>query len=64
MSDTQTTATQTAPAIIPGTEIATLPEVTTELVAFEQATDPKKQEMESIIAEIDMSCLLYTSRCV
>lgn len=55
MSDTQTTATQTAPAIIPGTEIATLPEVTTELVAFEQATDPKKQEMESIIAEIDMS---------
>lgn len=56
MSETQTNAVvQTAPAIIPGTEIATLPEVTTELVAYEQAPEPKKQEMESIIAEIDMA---------
>ncbi|QTR49308.1 toxic anion resistance protein [Candidatus Thiothrix anitrata] len=56
MSTTQTTtATQTAPAVIPGTEIAALPEVTTELVAFGQAPDPKKQEIESIIAEIDMN---------
>lgn len=55
MSNTPMTATQTTPAIIPNTDINTLPEVTTELVAFDQANDAKKQEIESIIAEIDMN---------
>jgi uncharacterized protein YaaN involved in tellurite resistance len=54
MSETQTTATQTMPAIVPGTALAPLPEVTTELVAYEQASDPQKQQLESIITEIDM----------
>ena len=48
------TITQTAPAIVPGTELAPLPEVTTELVAYTAAPDPKKQELEQLIAEIDM----------
>lgn len=50
-----TTATQTAPAVIPGTELAPLPEVTTELVAYEQAPSPLQQQMEAIIAEINMT---------
>lgn len=55
MSETQTNAVaQTAPTTVPGTEITTLPEVTTELVAYEQAPESQKQEIESIIAEIDM----------
>ncbi|MEN9502749.1 MAG: hypothetical protein RI964_2034 [Pseudomonadota bacterium] len=54
MSETQVaTTTSTLPAIVPGTEIA-LPEVSTELVAYAQASDPKKQQIESLIAEIDM----------
>ena len=48
------TITQTPPAIVPGTELAPLPEVTTELVAYTAAPDPKKQELEQLIAEIDM----------
>jgi uncharacterized protein YaaN involved in tellurite resistance len=52
MSETQTTATQTMPAIVPGTALT--PEVTTELVAYEQASNPQKQQIESIINEIDM----------
>ena len=56
MNETETTtAVQTAPAVIPGTELATLPEVTTELVAYEQADDANKNKLESIIAEIDMN---------
>ena len=56
MNETETTtAVQTAPAEIPGTELATLPEVTTELVAYEQADDANKNKLESIIAEIDMN---------
>ncbi|MDD5394442.1 MAG: toxic anion resistance protein [Thiothrix sp.] len=55
MSETQTNiATQTMPAIVPGTELAPLPEMTTELVAYDQADAPKKQAIESIITEIDM----------
>lgn len=55
MNETQTaTATQTAPAVIPGTELAPLPEMTTELVAYGQADQPLQQEMENIIAEIDV----------
>ncbi|HRJ53273.1 MAG TPA: toxic anion resistance protein [Candidatus Thiothrix moscowensis] len=56
MNETQTTTTvQTAPAIIPGTELAPLPEMTTELVAYSQAPTQLQQEMESIIAEINMT---------
>ena len=56
MSETQTATTvQTAPAVVPGTEIAPLPQMTTELVAYEQAPDQKKQEIETIIAELDMN---------
>lgn len=56
MNETETTtAVQTAPAIISGTALAPLPEVKTELVAYEQATDANKNKLESIIAEIDMS---------
>lgn len=56
MNETQTTtATQTAPAIVPGTALAPLPEVTTELVAYEQAPSPLQQQMEAIIAEINMT---------
>jgi uncharacterized protein YaaN involved in tellurite resistance len=56
MNETQTTtAVQTAPAIIPGTALAPLPEVTTELVAYEQADDTNKSKLETIIAEIDMN---------
>jgi uncharacterized protein YaaN involved in tellurite resistance len=55
MSDTQTaTATQTASAVVPGTELAPSPEVTTALVAYEQADDAQKQQIETIINEIDM----------
>ncbi|OQX11214.1 MAG: toxic anion resistance protein [Thiothrix lacustris] len=55
-NETQTTSTmtQTAPAIIPGTELAPLPEMTTELVAYDQANDANKNKLETIIAEIDM----------
>ena len=52
MSETQT-ITQTLPAVVPGTEVA-LPEVKTELVTYAEASDPKKQQMESLINEIDM----------
>ncbi|WMP17804.1 toxic anion resistance protein [Thiothrix lacustris] len=56
MNETETTtAVQTSPPVIPGTELATLPEVTTELVAYEQADDANKNKLESIIAEIDMN---------
>lgn len=56
MNETQTvTVTQTVPAVVPGTELAPLPEVTTELVTYEQAEKPFQQEMENIIAEIDMA---------
>jgi len=57
MNETQTTTTvtQTAPAIVPGTELAPLPEMTTELVAYAQADDTNKSKLENIIAEIDMS---------
>ena len=56
MNETETTtAVQTAPAIIPGTALAPLPEMTTELVAYEQADDANKNKLESIIAEIDMN---------
>jgi uncharacterized protein YaaN involved in tellurite resistance len=55
MNETQTnTATQTAPAIVPGTALAPLPEMSTELVAYEQADEPQKQQIEAIITEIDM----------
>lgn len=55
MSETQTmTAPHTAPAAIPGTELAPLPEMSSELVAYSQADKPLQDEMESIIAEIDM----------
>ncbi|UOG91583.1 MAG: toxic anion resistance protein [Candidatus Thiothrix sulfatifontis] len=57
MNETQTTTatvTQTAPAIVPGTELAPLPEMTTELVAYAQADDTNKSKLETIIAEIDM----------
>ncbi len=53
---TQTiTATQVTPTVIPGTELATLPEVKTALVAYEQASDPQKQQLENLIAELDMN---------
>ncbi len=57
MNETQTTATvtQTAPAIVPGTTLAPLPELTTELVAYAQADDTNKSKLENIIAEIDMN---------
>ncbi len=56
MNETETTTTvQTAPAIIPGTALAPLPEMTTELVAYEQADDTNKSKLENIIAEIDMT---------
>ena len=56
MNETQTaTATQTMPATIPGTELAPSTEVTTALVAYEQADDAQKQQIESIINEIDMN---------
>lgn len=58
MNETQTTTatvTQTAPAIIPGTELAPLPEMTTELIAYAQADDTNKSKLETIIAEIDMN---------
>lgn len=57
MNETQTTATatQTAPAIVPGTALAPLPELTTELVAYAQADDTNKSKLENIIAEIDMN---------
>ncbi|MDQ5769847.1 toxic anion resistance protein [Thiothrix subterranea] len=58
MNETQTTTatvTQTAPAIVPGTELAPLPEMTTELVAYAQADDTNKSKLENIIAEIDMN---------
>ncbi len=58
MSDTlqtQTTTVQTAPAVIPGTALAPLPEVKSALVPYEQATDPAKQRLESLINEIDMT---------
>lgn len=56
MNETQTTtAVQTAPAIIPGTALAPLPEMTTELVAYDQANDANKSKLENIIAEIDMN---------
>lgn len=58
MNETQTTTatvTQTAPAIVPGTELAPLPEMTTELVAYAQADDTNKSKLETIIAEIDMN---------
>lgn len=51
---TVTTATQTAPAVVPGTELAPLPEVSTELVAYDQAAEPQKHQIENIIDEIDM----------
>lgn len=55
MNESQTTTmTQTAPAVVPGTELAPLPEMTTELVAYNQAATPLQQEMEAIIGEIDM----------
>ncbi|MBU0653720.1 MAG: toxic anion resistance protein [Gammaproteobacteria bacterium] len=55
MNESQTTTmTQTAPAVVPGTELAPLPEMTTELVAYDQAATPLQQEMEAIIGEIDM----------
>ena len=55
MSETQiATTTATLPAIVPGTEVV-LPEVKTELVAYEQASDPQKQQLESLIAEIDLN---------
>ena len=55
MSETQVaTTTATLPAIVPGTEVV-LPEVKTELVAYEQASDPQKQQLESLIAEIDLN---------
>lgn len=55
MSEMQTmTATQTAPAVIPGTEIAPLPEMTSELVAYNQANQIQQQELENIINEIDL----------
>lgn len=50
-----TTMTQTAPTIIAGTELAPLPEITTELVAYDQADDANKSKLETIIAEIDMN---------
>ncbi|QQZ30287.1 toxic anion resistance protein [Thiothrix subterranea] len=57
MNETQTTTTvtQTAPAIVPGTELTPLPEMTTELVAYAQADDTNKSKLETIIAEIDMN---------
>ena len=56
MNETQTTtATQTAPAVVPGTELAPLPEVKAELIAYEQADTTLQHEMESIIAEIDIN---------
>jgi uncharacterized protein YaaN involved in tellurite resistance len=56
MNETQTTtAVQTAPAIIPCTALAPLPEMTTELVAYDQANDANKSKLENIIAEIDMN---------
>lgn len=48
------TKTTTAPAVVAGTELQTLPEVTSELVAFSEADNARQQAMESIIAEIDM----------
>lgn len=55
MSETQVaTTTATLPAIVPGTEVV-LPEVKTELVAYEQASDPQKQQLENLIAEIDLN---------
>lgn len=56
MSEMQqaTTTTTQAPVVIAGTELQTLPEVTTELVAYQEADNAQQQAMESIIAEIDM----------
>ncbi len=56
MSETQAaTVTQTMPATIPGTELAPSPEVSSELVAYEQADDTQKQQIENVINEIDMN---------
>jgi len=55
MSEAQTApAATTLPATLPGTELTT-PEVTTALVAFDQADAPQKQQIESAINEIDMN---------
>lgn len=51
---TVTTTTQTAPAVVPGTELAPLPEVSTELVAYDQAAEPQKHQIENIINEINL----------
>ncbi|WP_020561338.1 toxic anion resistance protein [Thiofilum flexile] len=44
--------TQTLPAIIPGTE--PLPEVTAEIVVYNQVDEAKKRAIDSIIQELDM----------
>lgn len=49
------TATQAAPAIIAGTELAPLPEMTSELVAYQQAPSAVQQQIEAIINEINMN---------
>lgn len=49
------TATQAAPAIIAGTELAPLPEMTSELVAYQQAPSAVQQQIEAIINEINLN---------
>lgn len=54
-TDLQTaTATTTALAIIPGTEIAPVPAIQAEVVAYTAAPPAVKQEIESLIGEIDL----------
>lgn len=61
MNDNQATAvqttstTQTTPTIIAGTELTPLPEMTSELVAYQQAPSAVQQQIEAIINEINMN---------
>ncbi|MFN3786294.1 MAG: toxic anion resistance protein, partial [Thiothrix sp.] len=52
----QITATpQAAPTIIAGTELAPLPEMTSELVAYQQAPNAVQAQIEALINEINMN---------
>lgn len=56
MSDTAVqTATTTDIAVIPGTEIKPEPVITQEIVPYEQVDAAEKQEIETIIGEIDLN---------
>lgn len=54
MNQTQTTVAQTAPTVVPSTGLTPLPEMTSELVAYQQAPAAVQQQIEGLIAEIDL----------